>query len=115
MSEKDIKTRTLNDFTLVIFPGTRLDNNNAHEMIETINRAQSDNFKFILIDMANLEFISSAGVGVILGTIDISREQGGDIVIYNASEAVLHVFEVLDLLNYLTIKKSEAKAIEYIS
>lgn len=115
MSMSDFETRALNDFTLVISTGSRLDNNNAHEMIETINQAQSDGYKFILIDMTRLEFISSAGVGVILGTIDISREQGGDIVIYNASEAVLHVFEVLDLLNYLTIKESEAKAVEYIS
>lgn len=115
MSINEISTKTLNDFTLVISPGTRLDNNNAHEMIEMINQAQSDGYKFIFIDMVNLEFISSAGVGVILGTIDNSRGQGGDIVIYNASDTIIHVFEVLDLLSYLTIKDSEEKAVEYIS
>jgi len=110
MSQSEIQQSNLNDFTKILKPCGSLDNNNAHEMVDLISFAQSEGFKFILIDLANLEFISSAGVGSILGTVETSREAGGDIVLCNASPTVQHVFEVLDLTDYLTIKSDEEAA-----
>lgn len=110
MSQSEIQQNNLNDFTRVFKPCGSLDNNNAHEMVDLISSAQSDGFKFIIIDLADLEFISSAGVGSILGTVESSRELGGDILLCNASPSVLHVFTVLDLTDYLTIKSDEKEA-----
>ena len=73
-------------------------------MVDIINVILEKNCKFIIVDMTALEFISSAGVGSILGTLSTARDQGGDIVLYGLSEAVKHIFKILDLLDYLTIK-----------
>lgn len=110
MSQSEIKKSNLNDFTRILKPCGSLDNNNAHEMVDLISAAQADRYKFIIIDMIDLEFISSAGVGSILGTVESSREAGGDIILCNASPSVLHVLEVLDLTDYLTIKSDEKEA-----
>ena len=106
MENKPISQRKLDDATLVINPGSILDNNNAHEMVGIITTAQDEGYKYIIIDMTDLEFISSAGVGAILGTIETSREAGGDIILCNAAESIIHVLEVLDLAEYLTIKNN---------
>ena len=106
MENKPITEKKHNDFTLIINPGSVLDNNNAHEMVDVITAAQDKGYKYIIIDMANLEFISSAGVGAILGTIETSREAGGDIILCNAAKTILHVLQVLDLAEYLTIKNN---------
>jgi anti-anti-sigma factor len=90
--------------TLKICPGKVLDNSNAHCMVDTITDAQAEGFKFILIDMTELEFLSSAGVGSILGTIEISRETGGDIILCNVPEPVRHVLKALDIEEFLTIQ-----------
>lgn len=103
--------KILNENTIVIEPGQGLDNNNAHEMVEAISGAQSAGYKYIILNMELLEFISSAGVGSILGTIETSRDIGGDIVICNASDTILQVFKVLDLTDYLSIKHDEPEAI----
>jgi len=63
-------------------------------------------YKYIVIDMTSLEFISSAGIGSFLGTVETSREAGGDIILCHAREDILHVFQVLDLIDYLTIRIS---------
>ena len=97
MSEGAFTTRAINDDVLEIVPGKSLDNNNAHEMVATINSALERGYKNILLDMSELEFLSSAGVGSILGTVETAREAGGDIILYNISSTVLHVLEVLDL------------------
>ena len=104
-------TKQINDDTLVIVTGEALDNNNSHEMVEAISEAQKNGFKFIVIDMARLEFLSSAGVGSIIGTVEISRDQGGDIVLCNLSEPIFHVLSVLDLADFLTIKSNVEAAV----
>jgi len=101
-----IPHRTINDETAIIKTGRELDNDNAHEMVETITDLQTNSYKFILLDFSDLEFLSSAGVGSILGTIEISREMGGDIIICNASEKIMHVLEILDLLDFFTLRKT---------
>ena len=110
--ENQISQQPLNDYTLSITLGKVLDNTNAYEMVQAIQGAQTRGFTHIIVDMANLEFLSSAGVGSILGTIDSFREVGGDIVVCNMSSHILHVFEVLDLTGYLTIAATEAEAAE---
>ena len=111
MENGNIIQRVMNDDTLILNPGRMLDNNNAHEMVEAVTSAQTRGFKFIIVDMADLEFLSSAGVGSILGTVEISRDMQGDIVLCNVSGTILHVLEVLDLADFLTIKSTMQDAV----
>ena len=111
MGNKKITQHVLRDDIIIINPGRTLDNDNSLEMAEAISNAKRQRYKYVIIDMVHLEFLSSAGVGSILGTMEMIREGGGDIIICNASRAILHVFEVLDLTDYLTIKANENEAV----
>lgn len=104
MAQADITRQTLTHDTVRILPGRVLDNTNAHRMVETITSAQAEGVKYILIDMTDLEFLSSAGVGSILGTIEVSRETGGDIVLCNVPDTVRHVLRALDIEDFLTLQ-----------
>ncbi len=108
-----ISVKKMGTDTAVLSPGKVLDNTNAHEMTEAICAAQGGGFKNILIDMDELEFLSSAGVGSILGTVEASRETGGDIVLCGPSDKIVHILDVLDLCDYLTIKSREEAEREY--
>jgi anti-anti-sigma factor len=106
-----ISNKKIDDSTITIYPEKTLDNNNAHEMSEAIVQAQGDGFKFIILDFSGLEFISSAGVGSILGSVEIARGAGGDIILCNASDKIRHIFEILDLCEYLTIVETDEAAV----
>lgn len=110
-SPQPLREEIVRDDTLVITTGVSLDNNNAHEMVEAILSAQQRGFTRIVIDMRALEFLSSAGVGSILGTMEASRDAGGDIIMCNVSENIMHVFSVLDLSEFLTIVESREVAV----
>jgi len=110
MSDRRINYKVINDSTIIVNPEQTLDNNNAHEMIEILSKAGSENRKFIIIDMEWLEFISSAGVGSILGMVETFRESGGDIMLCNVPDNIMHVLNVLDLQDFLTIKPNTQKA-----
>ena len=102
-----ISTKKLGTDTIVLNPGKALDNTNAHEMTEAICGAQAEGFKNIIIAMDELEFLSSAGVGSMLGTVEASRDMGGDIVLCGLSEKIIHILDVLDLCDYLTIRSRD--------
>ena len=108
-----ISDKRLGTDTIVLRPGKALDNTNAHEMTEAICGAQAEGFKNIIIDMEELEFLSSAGVGSILGTVEVSRDMGGDIVLSGASDKIVHILEVLDLCDYLTIRPKDEVEKQY--
>jgi anti-sigma B factor antagonist len=91
--------------------GQMLDNNNADSVVQTIVGAQNRGCQYVVIDCAHLEFLSSAGVGAILGTIEGFRDQGGDIILCNLSATISHVLRVLDLLEFLTVKDSKQAAL----
>ncbi|MEZ5360315.1 MAG: STAS domain-containing protein [Candidatus Zixiibacteriota bacterium] len=100
---RGFRTEIMGNSILHIDSGKVLDNNNAHEMFELITNAQSEGMNRIIVDMHELEFLSSAGVGSLLGTVDASRGAGGDIVLCNVGESILHILDVLDLTTYMTI------------
>jgi len=110
VSENTFTRRVLRDNTVVIDTGRVLDNNNAHEMVALISDCQAQGYVYVILDMARLEFLSSAGVGSILGTIEVSRDAGGDIVLCNVSPSILHILEVLDIAEYLKIRGNEEEA-----
>ena len=113
MSGSTITKKPLGDNKLVVDPGSSLDNSNAGEMLEIIYSALSDGVKYLILDMANLEHLSSAGVGTILGTLDEFREADGDIILCNVPENILHILQVLDLTGFLTIKTDFMEATEF--
>ncbi len=54
----------------------------------------------IVIDFGELQYISSAGLGVLMGQIEYIRENNGDIKLVNLSKKVYKVF---DLLGFTTL------------
>ena len=109
MSDHHLTHRCVNDDTCVIVAESTLDNNNAHEMHGAIGELLSKGYKHIVVDMSQLEFLASAGVGsIILGgdllaPLQTAREAGGDIILCNVSKPVQRVLDVLDLGDYLTV------------
>jgi anti-anti-sigma factor len=113
MEQSNITKTVVNDEVIIIKPTKTLDNNNAHEMVNIITGTQEEGYKIIVLDMKDVEFLSSAGVGSILGTIETSRETGGDIVLCNVPESINHILDVLDLTEYLTIRKNKEEAVNF--
>ncbi len=111
MSEDAFTQQALQDNVLQIDTGSVLDNNNAHEMVVTIDKALEAGYHNVILNMEQLEFLSSAGVGSILGTVETARGAGGDIILCNASPTILHVLEVLDLSDYLTVMADRDEAV----
>jgi len=73
--------------------------------------AHSDDVKYILVDGSELNYISSAGLGVFMSYIDDFKNKNIRMVIFGLSEKVFNVFQILGLDQLMTIvsDKKEAK------
>lgn len=80
----------------------RLDTSTAPQLEEAVNGNISE-LKDISFDFANLEYISSAGLRVLLSTQKTMNKQG-NMVIKNVSEEVMEIFDVTGFSDILTIE-----------
>lgn len=68
----------------------------------------------ILVDCTNLNYISSAGLGVFMSYIQDIKANDIKMVICGLNEKVYNVFEILGLHQLLTIKDTKEDAKEYL-
>ncbi len=88
--------------TLKITLAGRLDTNTAPELEEALS-AGLDGVGELTLDMALLQYISSAGLRVLLAAQKRMNKQG-KMRLTNVAEAVMEVFEVTGFADILTIE-----------
>ena len=110
MVDRDFDIKAVSDDSRLIHTGEVLDNSNADGFSSLLMELYSADVKYILIDMAKLKFLSSSGIGSILGTVELFRERNGDIVLTNVCHKIMHILDVLNLTDYLTICQSTEEA-----
>jgi anti-sigma B factor antagonist len=65
----------------------------------------------ILLDCKNLNYISSAGLGAIMGLIETVRENGGDILLCNLQDNVYAIFDTLGFTQLYRVFGTDAEAL----
>ena len=88
--------------TLALKLTGRLDTNTAPELEAELG-AQLDNVRELTLDMAELQYISSAGLRVLLAAQKRMNRQGR-MRLMSVGEAVMEVFELTGFADILTIE-----------
>ncbi len=88
-------------FTKVIIKG-RLDTSTSSFFEEEMSKAM-ENIKDLVLDFAELEYVSSAGLRVILKCQKIMKSKGS-MKIVNVNELIMEVFEITGFVDILTIE-----------
>jgi anti-sigma B factor antagonist len=57
----------------------------------------------LVIDFANLVFIDSTGISVIVGTHEHVKSRGGSLVVRNANPMAMKIFQITGLTEYLSV------------
>ena len=73
--------------------------------LENALRPHLQDVNHIAIDMTNLNYISSAGLRVLLVTYTELNDHGGTLVILNPNEEIREIFDVTSFSSFLTIQE----------
>ena len=97
-------TKTLNEKELVIELEGRLDTTTSPELESEL--AQSlEGVETLIFDLRGLEYISSAGLRVLLSSQKKMSQQGG-MKVRNVNEDIMDIFDITGFTEVLTIEKA---------
>ena len=94
--------KNLNGTELNIIITGRLDTTTAPQLEAEFKQNISGVEKLVL-DFANLEYLSSAGLRVLLAAQKVMNKQG-EMIIKNVNETINEIFEVTGFIDILTIE-----------
>ena len=87
-----------------------LDASSAIELDQTMKQALDGGDVRLLIDCQQLDYISSAGLGVFVSYLQDFKDKQGLFVFYGMKESVVKVFQILGLDKLTTIVDSQDDA-----
>ena len=94
--------KILNDKALTVKLEGRLDTTTSPELESDLKKSL-DGITDLVFDFENLEYISSAGLRVLLATQKIMNKQG-TMKVTNVCETIMEIFEVTGFSDILTIE-----------
>jgi anti-sigma B factor antagonist len=84
----------------------------SSQLTESLNREIQNGHHFLVVDLSQVEFMSSAGLRAILGALKGSRQNGGDLRLAAAQPAVDKVLQVSGFTSILKTYSSVEEALQ---
>ncbi len=98
-----MEIQVLKNDNIVIEIKGRLDTTTSPLLSQKIKEIEIDK-DLVIIDFKNLDYISSAGLRVLLAIKNMLEEQNKSLEIHNVNEVIMEVFNVTGFINVLNIK-----------
>ncbi|MFD2787861.1 STAS domain-containing protein [Hymenobacter rubripertinctus] len=103
-------TQNSTDTTLTLILDGELDASSSVLLDNELSKPEILRNQKILVDCRQLNYISSAGLGVFISHLQTFQDANVKLVFFNMQEKVHNVFEILGLDSLMTIVPSSAEA-----
>ncbi len=109
MADLSISVRHVGDVA-VLLPAGFINAHTVRDFEDALERLVQDGRYVILLNCKDLNYISSAGLGAIMGLIETVREHGGDILLSNLQDNVFAIFDTLGFTQLYRVFADEEQA-----
>lgn len=109
-----LEVEQIGDVTVVQFVDRKiLDEQNIQTIGEQLfGLVDEEGWKQILLNFANVEYLSSAALGKLITLNKKVQQAGGKLVLCGISPQIIEVFEITKLDKFFKIMKDEQKALQ---
>lgn len=108
---KEIKGKAL----VIHFDGDLIGENNGPELVELTNEMLNKGTLNGVLNISNVRYINSSGIGVLITLLTKFRNKGGEMYIVNPSEHVNKLLIMTKLHSIFNIAASEEEAFKKIA
>ena len=98
-------TTNISNQNLIISLSGRLDTITSPQLEDEINRNAFDEIETVTLNMRALEYISSAGLRVVLKLHKKMTAQGGQLKLINVNDMIMEIFTMTGMDSFLEIEK----------
>jgi anti-sigma B factor antagonist len=85
------------DGEVIVCPSGELDSGTAAELRDCLIRLYQDGHRHVVIDLGDLDFIDSTGIGVMIAAAKRLQADGGDLIVRSPRMPVLRVLQLTGL------------------
>lgn len=97
------------------FSGDLIGENNGAELVELVNDAINSGIKYCMIDISEVRYINSSGIGVLITLLTKFRNKGGELFLIQPSEHVKKLLIITKLQAIFNIVDTEQEALDKIN
>ncbi len=108
----EINTKSEEAYYLIEVSG-EIDASSSIELDDAIKEGLENN-RHILIDLQNLEYISSAGLGVFISYLEELKEKERKMILFGLKPKVKEVFEILGLQHIIKMVETKSEGIDAV-
>lgn len=94
--------------------GDLIGEDNGTQLISAVNDAVSHQVRACIIDISELRYINSSGIGVLITILTKFRNKGGEVYLMNPSESVNKLLVITKLNAIFQIIKSEEEIMKKV-
>ncbi len=92
----------------------RFDAEGLPVVLAEIEKSRSTGSIRFMVDLEEVTFIGSAGIGIFLSLVEELNSEGGGVVFLSVPEAIQRIFDVLNVLEFLQIRNDQESAREIL-
>jgi anti-sigma B factor antagonist len=107
-----IKTREVGKVSILDVHGRIVLGEEIHTLRDAVRELISSDRKKIILNLADVDYIDSSGVGQLVGSFTAVRNAGGELKLMNLSQKVRDVLHVTKLYTVFDIKDDEFTAVK---
>jgi anti-anti-sigma factor len=104
--------QTGQESAIVVLTG-ELDIATAPQLRQRLADLSEWNIIHLVIDFANLEFIDSSGLSLVVTTLEHMKSKGGSLTVRNASPMAMRTFELTGLMKYVSVTRCAEQVTEW--
>ena len=102
-------------YSTVNLKGTFTRNEKENEELRAVfHKLAKEGEKKILLSFADVSYIDSSFVGIVLSCNSIVRNSGGKLVIFNTPEYIQYIIKIANLSTVMDVCETEAQALEVL-
>jgi len=108
-------THTTKDEILTLkLKGDLIGEDSGVDIIELVNDKIQNDIKLCIIDISELRYINSSGIGVLITILTKFRNKGGEVCLLKPSESVQKLLIITKLNAIFSIAQNENEAVQII-
>jgi anti-sigma B factor antagonist len=107
---QEIRSKTL----ILRISGDLIGEEKDARLVEAVNEAVSHQVLTCVIDISQLRYINSSGIGVLITLLTKFRNKGGEVYLMNPSESVKKLLAITKLNAIFHVVRSEKEVLESV-
>ena len=105
---QEIKSNTL----VLHISGDLIGEDNGMRLVEAVNEAVGHKVMTCIIDISDLRYINSSGIGVLITILTKFRNKGGEVYLMKPSESVKKLLVITKLNAIFQVVQTEEEALQ---